>query len=237
MRLDKFLCDMAQGARSEIKKQIRSGGCVVNGEMIRDPGFQVSAQDTISLLGRPVIYREYEYYMLNKPAGILTATEDKKQETVLDLFRGTRRTDLFPVGRLDKDTEGLLLITNNGALAHRLLAPKSHVDKVYAAVVSGIADDTDRRAFEHGIRIGEDLVTLPAALNILSVSPETNTSKVIVTIHEGKFHQIKKMFLACGKEVISLKRLAMGPLSLDPTLRPGEYRHLTAEEQEKLLKL
>ena len=235
MRLDKFLGDMGQGGRADLKKLIRAGNVLVNGEVVRDSGCQVQTADDVVLSGRRIPYHETEYFMMNKPAGVLTATEDKKQQTVLDLLTGIHRTDLFPVGRLDKDAEGLLLITNDGALAHRLLAPKSHVDKIYAVTVSGIPDERDCRAFERGIQIGEDILTEPAGLEIVSVSEGSGTSETRVTIHEGKFHQIKKMFAARGMEVLYLKRLAMGILVLDEPLQPGQFRSLTEEELEGLL--
>lgn len=181
--------------------------------------------------GQMVAYAEYEYYMLNKPAGVVSATEDKNDSTVLDLIDEKQRKDLFPVGRLDKDTEGLLLITNDGELAHQLLSPKKHVDKVYFARIDGKVTEEDVRKFAEGLEIGEEKPILPAHLEILK---SEEISKIRLTIREGKFHQVKRMFHAVGKEVIYLKRLQMGSLVLDPRLALGEYRELTGQELEAL---
>ncbi|MDU7709184.1 MAG: 16S rRNA pseudouridine(516) synthase, partial [Clostridium sp.] len=167
----------------------------------------------------------------NKPAGVISATEDPRQRTVIDLITSRQRDDLFPVGRLDKDTEGLLLITNDGALAHRLLSPKKHVDKVYYARIQGVVTAADAEAFAVGLDIGDEKRTLPAKLDILESG---EISKIRVTIREGRFHQVKRMFQAVGKEVIYLKRLQMGSLKLDENLETGAYRELTKEELEAL---
>ena len=169
--------------------------------------------------------------MLHKPAGVISATKDDRDKTVLDLITDKKRNDLFPVGRLDKDTEGLLLITNDGELAHRLLSPKKHVDKVYYAKVQGKVDESDVKAFADGVDIGDDTPTKSADLRILKSEEE---SEIELTITEGRFHQVNRMFHAVGKEVISLKRLSMGSLVLDKTLTKGEYRSLTEEEIKKL---
>ncbi len=232
MRLDKFLADMNVGNRSELKKDIRKGRVSVNGMPVRDPGLQLQASDTVTYDGRPVQYEQYVYYMLHKPAGVISASEDKKQQTVIDLLQDPARKDLFPVGRLDKDTEGLLLITNDGDLAHRLLSPKKHVDKLYFARVSGMVTGEDVDRFAAGLTVDESLTALPAVLKVLSAAPDG--SEVEVTIREGKFHQIKRMFQAVGKEVLYLKRLSMGPLVLDETLKAGESRRLTPAEIQML---
>lgn len=232
MRLDKFLADMGAGTRSELKKMIRAKRVTVDGEVIRDPGFSVDETSEVLLDGKPVVYEGFVCYMLNKPAGVISATKDPSQQTVLDLIREQHRTDLFPVGRLDKDTEGLLLITNDGKLAHRLLSPKKHVEKTYFARVEGVVTEADVKVFEEGMEIGEDFTALPAELKILSSGAQ---SEVLVTICEGKYHQIKRMFHAVGKEVVYLKRLLMGDLSLDPALLPGEYRRLTEEEIRRIV--
>lgn len=207
--------------------------------------------------GEKIFYAGYEYFMLNKPAGVVSATEDKKERTVIDLIKESKRKDLFPAGRLDKDTEGLLLITNDGQLAHRLLSPKKHVDKIYYAKIKGIVTEEDVRLFEKGVHIGDEKPTMPAALEILSVQkerrkekikeqkilPETKNetdekedgySEIYLTIKEGRFHQVKRMFRAVGKEVVYLKRIQFGTLTLDPSLKPGQYRKLTEEEVEQL---
>ena len=230
MRLDKFLSDMGAGTRSELKKEIRKSGAVVDGTVVKDPGFSVSESSAVVFRGSEVAYEEYVYYMLNKPAGIISASEDGREETVVDLISEPKRRDLFPVGRLDRDTEGLLLITNDGALSHRLLSPKHHVDKVYFVRVSGILTENDAGLFRDGLVLTDGLECLPADLEILSVSDDDYVSEAEITIREGKFHQVKRMFASIGSEVIYLKRLSMGPISLDPGLAPGEYRRLTPEE-------
>ena len=231
-RLDKYLADMAVGTRTEVKNMIRKGLVTVNGEVIRRPEHKVDIEkDRLQCGGRDVVYQTCVYYMLNKPAGVITATNDKRQKTVLDLITDKERRDLFPVGRLDKDTEGLLLITNDGGLAHQLLSPKKHVSKLYKARVEGCVTDEDVRLFAEGLRMDEEWTALPAELKILSAGPE---SEVEVVIYEGKFHQIKRMFEVVGKKVVALKRLSMGTLQLDETLEPGAYRPLTAEELEAL---
>lgn len=230
MRLDKYLSDMGAGTRSELKKDIRKGNVSVDGEVIKDPGHSVSPFSRVIYKGSAVSYDEFEYYMLNKPAGVISASEDDRESTVIDLIDEQKRRDLFPVGRLDRDTEGLLLITNDGALAHRLLSPKHHVDKTYYVEVSGILNESDVDLFGQGLVLTDGLECLPADLEILSVSDEEYTSEAEITIREGKFHQVKRMFASIGAEVLYLKRLSMGPLTLDPELGPGEYRRLTSEE-------
>lgn len=234
MRLDKFLSDMGTGTRSEIKKSIRSGLVTVDGTTVRDPGFHVNSDSAVTFGGEPVGYEDFVYYMLHKPSGVISASDDSRETTVVDLITEQKRKDLFPVGRLDRDTEGLLIITNDGAMAHRLLSPRHHVDKVYFARVRSVdSEDTllaesDVQAFRSGLTLPDGLQCLPAELEILSAS------EARVTIREGKFHQIKRMFLALGFEVIYLKRLSMGPVSLDPALAPGEYRRLTGAELAQL---
>lgn len=231
-RLDKYLADMSVGTRSEVKNMIKKGLVTVNGEVIRRPEYKVDIEkDRLQCGGRDVVYQTHVYYMLNKPAGVITATNDKRQKTVLDLITDKERKDLFPVGRLDKDTEGLLLITNDGDLAHQLLSPKKHVAKCYRAVVDGCVTEEDVRLFAEGLKMDEEWTALPAKLTILSAGPESETE---VVIYEGKFHQIKRMFEAVGKKVTALKRLSMGTLELDEMLLPGEYRPLTEEELKAL---
>ena len=234
MRLDKFLSDMGAGTRSELKKEIRRSGVTVDGKVIKDPGFSIDASSHVVFRGSVIAYEEFVYYMLNKPAGIISASDDDRESTVVDLIGEPKRRDLFPVGRLDRDTEGLLLITNDGALAHRLLSPKHHVDKVYYARVSGILEDSDIELFRDGLVLTDGLECLPAELKVLSVSEDDYTSEAEITIREGKFHQVKRMFSSIGAEVVYLKRLSMGPLVLDPSLEPGAYRRLTEEEMSSL---
>ena len=234
MRLDKFLCELGIGTRSEVKNKIKNGLVQVEGVNKVTPEYKLDIEkDKVYYNGSLLQYAEFEYYMLNKPAGCVSATSDNLHKTVLELIDTKVRKDLFPVGRLDIDTEGLLLITNDGALAHQLLSPKKHVDKTYYAEIEGMITNEDVVAFKEGLDIGENTLTLPAKLVIL----ESGTiSKIEVTIQEGKYHQVKRMFEAVGKRVVYLKRLSMGTLTLDETLKPGEYRHLTPEEIEHLIK-
>lgn len=235
IRLDKYLADMGCGTRQEVKKFIRSGQVSVDGIVVKKPETKVEQTvQEVFLNGEKVGYESFEYYMLNKPAGVISATEDQSCKTVVDLIKDKKRKDLFPVGRLDKDTEGLLLITNDGTLAHRLLSPKKHVDKCYFARICGKVTEEDVRSFEKGVNIGsqeQPEITMPGKLEIIT---SDDISKIRLTIQEGKFHQVKRMFQAVGKEVIYLKRLRMGTLILDENLGIGEYRPLTKEELEKL---
>ena len=233
MRLDKYLAEMGVGTRQEVKKQIRQGKAAVNGTVVKAADTKIDETcDEVTISGRNISYVSYEYYMLNKPGGVVSATEDRRDTTVIDLIKDKKRKDLFPVGRLDKDTEGLLLITNDGALAHRLLSPKSHVDKVYFARIEGKVTAEDVLLFQKGVDIGEQALTLPARLEILS---SDTVSEIRLTICEGKFHQVKRMFEAIGCRVIYLKRLSMGSLTLDPALEKGAFRKLTEEEIAALL--
>lgn len=232
LRLDRYLAEMGIGTRSEVKRAIAKGLVRVNDTIIKKTEFKVDTEiDTVFFQDQPVSYIEYEYYMLNKPAGVISASEDRRESTVVDLIAERKRNDLFPVGRLDRDTEGLLLITNDGALSHRLLSPKKHVDKTYYAKIDGKVTIEDVKQFAEGVDIGDEKLTMPAELIILESGIE---SKIELTIHEGRFHQVKRMFHAVGKEVVYLKRLRMGSLVLDQRLKPGEYRELTKEEMEQL---
>lgn len=232
LRLDKYLSEAGTGTRSEVKRAVRKGMVQVNGHTVRKPEYQVDAEnDRVLFDGKPAVYVQYEYYMLNKPAGVISASTDSREPCVVDLITERRRKDLFPVGRLDRDTEGLLLITNDGGLAHRLLSPKKHVDKVYYVKVLGQVTQKDVEIFRQGVDIGEEKPALPAELHILGSG---EVSEVKVTLREGKFHQVKRMFCAVGKEVLYLKRLQMGTLVLDETLKPGEYRTLNRNELDRL---
>ena len=233
MRLDKYLADMGLGTRSEIKKAVRKGRVSAGGRVLTDPGAKVGPEDEVLFDGKAVTYEPYVYYMLHKPAGVISASEDRRERTCVDLIDEPRRRDLFPVGRLDRDTEGLLLITNDGDLCHRLLAPSRHVDKVYYVRVSGRITEEDVHRFAEGLQVDADFRAMPAQLRILR---SDSVSEVEVVIREGKFHQIKRMFRAVGKEVLYLKRLSMGSLTLDPALQPGTWRRLTAEELAELRK-
>ena len=232
MRLDKYLSQMGAGTRSELKKAVRAGRVTVNGKTVKDASMHAGTDDEVCFDGRRIIYEEYVYYMLHKPAGVVSATEDSRDRTVLDLIDEGKRKGLFPVGRLDRDTEGLLLITNDGELAHRLLSPKRHVDKVYFARLDGPVGENERILFKEGLKVDETLTALPADLEILEPA-----SEVRITIREGKFHQVKRMFEAVGREVLYLKRLSMGSLYLDESLPAGAYRRLTQEEESAIIGL
>ena len=229
-RLDKIISATGKKSRREVREMVRQGRVLVDGKPAPAADMKVDPQTAVILLdGEPLGYEKFTYVMLHKPAGVLTATEDQRQETVLDLLPPElRRRALSPVGRLDKDTEGLLLLTNDGQLAHRLLSPKSHVDKVYYARVDGALEPGDIAAFAAGMTLGDGLECLPAGLEILS------PTEALVTLREGKFHQVKRMLAARGKPVLYLKRLSMGRLRLDPALAPGAWRMLTEEERSAL---
>ncbi|TLS54228.1 rRNA pseudouridine synthase [Paenibacillus antri] len=233
LRLDKMLSHLGYGSRSEIRKYAKEGRIAVNGRKAKDSGETVDpAKDEVVFDGAVVRYREFIYLMLHKPAGVVSATEDNRDRTVVDLLSPEQAAfEPFPVGRLDKDTEGLLLLTNDGQLAHRLLSPKKHVPKTYYADVAGVVKSEDGEAFARGVTLDDGYVTLPAKLVVLESGP---TSRIELTITEGKFHQVKRMFEAVGKKVVYLKRLSMGSLSLDPELPLGAVRELTDEELENL---
>lgn len=228
IRLDKFLADMSVGTRSEVKLLINKGKVKVNNNVVKDASLKIDKDnDFVEADGLSVSYTVYEYYMLNKPAGVVSATEDKNDKTVLDIIDTKKRKDLFPVGRLDKDTEGLLLITNDGTLSHNLLSPKKHVEKTYYVKTDKKIPKEDEVRMQEGLDIGEDKLTMPAKLSVLD-------DGYLLTIKEGKYHQVKRMFKACGATVTYLKRLSMGPLKLDESLKPGEYRPLTKQETKLL---
>jgi 16S rRNA pseudouridine516 synthase len=233
MRIDKFLSNMGYGSRKEVKILLKSKAVEVNGETVRDPKVHVNEEaDDVTVGGERVEYAEFIYLLMNKPPGVISATEDKYDPTVIDLLaEEDRHFEPFPVGRLDKDTEGFLLLTNDGVLAHELLSPKKHVDKRYYARIEGVVTAEDGDAFERGVALDDGYVTKPAKLHIIKSGPE---SEIELTITEGKFHQVKRMFQSVGKEVVYLKRLSMGPLELDQALGLGEYRPLTQEELDLL---
>lgn len=226
MRLDKFLCEMNQGTRSRVKEFIRRGLVTVNGVTAKNADSKVDENtDIICVQGQRLCYQRFFYYMLNKPAGLVSATQDKLSATVMELLRPEdRRSDLFPAGRLDKDTEGFLLLTNDGELAHRLLSPKKHVDKTYRVSMEHGLSPEDIQKLEQGVDIGEDCLTLPAKVR------QTEETVILLTIHEGKFHQVKRMLKAVDNGVTALKRISFGGLALDEALQPGEYRELTEDE-------
>ena len=233
MRIDKLLANIGYGSRKEVKGLLKSGAVKVNEAIIKDAKLHVKPEeDIVTVHGEQIEYKEFVYLMMNKPPGVLSATEDHYQETVIDLL-GLEDSiyEPFPVGRLDKDTEGLLLITNDGQLAHQLLSPKKHVPKTYFAVIEGEVTERDIEAFRAGVTLDDGYLTKPGELVILKSGP---TSDIELTITEGKFHQVKRMFEAVDKRVIYLKRLSMGSLQLDEGLELGEYRELTDEELESL---
>lgn len=233
MRLDKLLAHCGFGTRKEVKELIKKGEVCVNGKVIKKDKTQINPDvDHIIVNDEVIQYEKYVYYMLNKPSGYISATSDSIHPTVVELIDDYYRDDLFPVGRLDINTEGLLLLTNDGVLAHQLLSPKHHCPKIYYAKINGLVNDDDIIAFKNGIIIDNDYQCMSAKLKILSV--HDNISEVEVTIYEGKFHQVKKMFIAIGKEVIYLKRICMKNLFLDNQLELGEYRRLTDEELDRL---
>ncbi|WP_445612921.1 pseudouridine synthase [Geobacillus sp. YF-1] len=233
LRIDKLLAHMGYGTRKEVKKLLKSGAVKVDGAPVHDAKTKVRPEEqTVTVWGEPVEYKPYIYLLMNKPPGVVSATEDPVEETVIDLLEDEdRRFAPFPVGRLDKDTEGLLLLTNDGALAHQLLSPKKHVPKTYVAIIDGEVTEDDVKAFRRGVVLDDGYETKPAELVVLRSGLR---SDVELTITEGKFHQVKRMFRAVGKRVVYLKRVRMGPLFLDPDLAVGEYRELTEEEIEQL---
>lgn len=229
MRLDKFLCDNNIGTRSQVKEYIKKGQVTVNGKPARKPETKVDeASDTVTFQGREVHYRKYAYYMLNKPDGVVSATNDNTAPTVVSLLAVPEQRDLFPVGRLDKDTTGLLLLTNDGALAHDLLSPKKHVDKTYLVKPEKHLSEEDIHRLESGLDIGDAKPTAPAKAEL------TENGELLLTIHEGRFHQVKRMLQALDNQVLALERVRFGPLSLDPSLPRGKYRALTEEEIKAL---
>lgn len=229
MRLDKFLSECGICSRSESKIFIKKGMITVNGKKAAKGEEKIDPDnDEIMFKGQKITYSKFEYYMLNKPAGVVSATEDKNDKTVIDLVPKPHAKDIFPVGRLDKDTEGLLIITNDGETAHRLLSPKKHVDKTYFVRTSGGEIGTEEvEKLENGVDIGEEKLTLPAEIEILK---NGEISESLLTIREGKFHQVKRMFKAVGREVIYLKRISMGNIKLDESLEKGECRKLSEDE-------
>lgn len=244
VRLDKYLADAGKGTRSQVKQYVKNGIISVNGAVAIKSDIKIDTEkDEVLFQGQPVTYSEFQYYMLNKPQGVVSATNDKKDKTVIELIDEEKRRDLFPVGRLDKDTEGLLIITNDGKLANNLLAPGKHVDKsYYVEIVKGeietnnaqkegnISDEDIERiktVFAQGVDIGDERPTRPAIL-------ESSGNGFLITISEGRYHQIKRMFQAVGYRVSFLKRISMGKLMLDENLKPGEYRKLTQCEIDVL---
>lgn len=231
MRLDKFLVEMDIGSRSQVKQYIKKGMVSVNGTTVSSADMKINEDsDIVKYNGRQLCYSKYRYFLLNKPAGYVSATKDNVHKTVIDILKNENTKDLFPVGRLDIDTEGLLLITNDGQLAHHLLSPSHHIPKTYYADIDGYVDSKTIDLFEHGVDIGDDTPTLPAILKILDADHASEKSRIELTITEGRFHQVKRMFQAVGMSVTFLRRISMGCLHIDDNLPTGSYRPLTEDE-------
>ena len=226
MRLDRYLTASRIGSRSEVKNHIRKGLISINGSVCKDPSYHVDAADEVCFNGQNIVYKEHVYYMLNKPAGYVSATEDDREKTVLEMFPEKERKGLFPVGRLDKDSVGLLIVTDDGELAHRLTSPKKHVDKRYLIRTDAPLSEDDSAAFSKGMVLSDGTKLKKASLEIGKEDP----TEAVVTISEGKYHQVKRMTENRGKKVLYLKRLSVGNLKLDPELEEGKYRELTDEE-------
>jgi len=242
LRLDKYLGDHNLGTRKQIKEYLKNGRCTVNGIVAVKPDVHINElSDEIAFDGKVLSYARFHYFMLYKPAGVVSATNDKRNVTVLDLLKEENLKNLSPCGRLDIDTEGLLLITDDGVMIHNLLSPKKHVDKVYEVHIAHELSEEDIKRLTDGVDIGDKnddgsvKLTLPA---VVTQKERDNDGNPVIelTIHEGRFHQVKRMLEAVGNEVLFLKRLSMGPLFLDEKLAPGEYRALTDEEIKKLSK-
>ena len=231
MRLDKFLVEMNIGSRSQVKQYIKKGMVSVNEKIASSADMKIDeANDAIKYNGKKLTYSKYRYFLLNKPAGCVSATKDNVHKTVIDLLKGENTKDLFPVGRLDIDTEGLLIITNDGQLAHHLLSPAHHITKTYYADIDGVVDEHTVDLFAKGIDIGDDTPTLPADLKIIETDKATARSQIELTITEGRFHQVKRMFQAVDMTVTFLRRISMGELHIDSSLPVGSYRVLSDEE-------
>lgn len=235
MRLDKFLANSGIGTRKEVKELLKKRLIKVNDEVVKDGKIHVDEnEDTVKYKDEIISYKKFVYIMLNKPNGVISATEDKVHKTVIDLLGDEYRTfEVFPVGRLDIDTEGLLLLTNDGVLSHNLLSPNKHVDKKYYVELEKLLTEMDIAKLEKGVEL-KDFTTKDAKVEIIENGEESDKIRVYITISEGKFHQVKRMFKAVGNEVKYLKRVKMGTLSLDENLKLGEYRELTEDELTKL---
>ncbi|MBP2057823.1 16S rRNA pseudouridine516 synthase [Lactobacillus colini] len=235
MRIDKYLANMNVGSRSEVHKLIKQGIVTINGQKAKTPKEKVNEKDEVLVDGQKITYQKYHYFLLNKPKGVLSATEDKSQNTVIDLLRKKDQYQgIAPVGRLDKDTTGLLMLTNDGQLTHELLAPKKHINKIYRALITGMPDERTVATFASGMSLADGTKLKPAELTILEKYPDQEQARIEVNISEGKYHQIKRMFGACGMKVLELERLQMGNLKLDKDLKRGQYRELSLDEVEHI---
>lgn len=235
MRIDKYLANMNVGSRKEVHLLIKKGIVAVNGVTVKTPKQQVKESDQVAVNGEAVAYQKYHYFLLNKPKGVLSATEDRSQPTVISLLAPQDRYQgIVPVGRLDKDTTGLLLLTNDGQLNHELLAPNKHVDKIYRAKIAGVADDKTVKTFAAGMTLGDGTKLKPAKLTILAQNIDHDSSEIEIKIREGKYHQIKRMFGAVGMKVLELERISMGQLTLPADLKRGEYIELSLDQVSKI---
>ncbi|MCC5891625.1 pseudouridine synthase [Exiguobacterium sp.] len=235
MRIDKLLANMGYGSRKDVKILLKQGVVRIDDELVKDAKRQVNLEtERVTVQGEVVEYRPFVYLMMNKPSGVVSATEDKVESTVIELIDPSyAHYELFPVGRLDKDTTGLLLLTNDGAFNHALMSPRKHVDKVYIAEVDGEMTVDDVRRFAEGVELEDGYTTKPARLEVLSRDGRRSTIRL--TLSEGKYHQVKRMVAAVGKHVEQLERVQIGPLELDRALAPGEYRELTDSEVDQLI--
>lgn len=231
MRIDKYLANMNVGSRKEVHSLIKKKVVTVNGELVTTPKQQVKEDDLVVVDGNEIAYQQYHYFLLNKPKGVISATEDRSQQTVISLLKTKDHYQgIAPVGRLDKNTTGLLLLTNDGALAHELLTPNKHVTKVYRAKISGVASEETIKTFASGITLGDGTKLKPAKLEILAQDKVHDLSQIEIQIQEGKYHQIKRMFGAVGMKVLELDRISMGKLSLPTDLKRGQYQEITLDK-------
>ena len=235
MRIDKFLANMNVGSRKEVHQLIKKGIVAINGQTIKTPKEKVAETDEVTVNGEKIVYQKYHYFLMNKPKGVLSATEDRSQRTVISLLKPQDQYQgITPVGRLDKDTTGLLLLINDGQLNHELLAPNKHVDKIYRAKIAGVADDETVKTFASEMTLGDGTKLKPAELKILAQDEEHDSSEIEIKIREGKYHQIKRMFGAVGMKVVELERISMGNLKLPEDLKRGNYIELSLDEVNKI---
>ncbi|MDB6224799.1 pseudouridine synthase [Lactobacillus amylovorus] len=231
MRIDKFLANMNVGSRKEVHQLIKKGIVAINGQTIKTPKEKVTETDEVTVNGEKIVYQKYHYFLMNKPKGVLSATEDRSQRTVISLLDlKDQYQGIVPVGRLDKDTTGLLLLTNDGQLNHELLAPNKHVVKVYRAKIAGVADEDTVKTFASGMTLGDGTKLKPAKLTVLKQDTEHDSSEIEIEISEGKYHQIKRMFGAVGMKVVELERISMGKLKLPNNLKRGQYVEIDVDE-------
>ncbi|WP_283598105.1 pseudouridine synthase [Lactobacillus gallinarum] len=235
MRIDKFLANMNVGSRKEVHQLIKKGIVAINGQTIKTPKEKVAETDEVTVNGEKIVYQKYHYFLMNKPKGVLSATEDRSQRTVISLLNlKDQYQGIVPVGRLDKNTTGLLLLTNDGQLNHELLAPNKHVAKVYRAKIAGVADEDTVKTFASGMTLGDGTKLKPAKLTVLKQDTEHDSSEIEIKIREGKYHQIKRMFGAVGMKVVELERISMGNLKLPEDLKRGNYIELSLDEVNKI---